>query len=266
MDKAGKKYWDDSWAASKLPDAMNPANMSLDNYVSRRFHGLFVNLFDGLQTRSLRLLEVGCAKSVWLPYFAKEYGFEVCGLDYSPVGCQMATQMLKANGVEAEIVCADLFKPPQSMLESFDVIVSFGVVEHFEDTSACISAISALLKPGGILITSVPNMVGWIGSIQKYVNEPVYNIHRLVDPSVLADSHRVAGLTVTECDYFMATNFAVNNLAGITTNNLVGFAKRVFLAFLVRISMITWVIEARFGFLQPNKLTSPYINCVARKL
>jgi 2-polyprenyl-3-methyl-5-hydroxy-6-metoxy-1,4-benzoquinol methylase len=266
MDKAGQQYWNDSWASSKLPVAMNPADMSLSNYVNRRFHGLFVRLFDGLQTPSMRLLEIGCAKSVWLPYFSKEFGFEVCGLDYSPVGCQMATQILKANGVEAEIACADLFDPPKSLLESFDVIVSFGVVEHFEDTSACISSITALLKPGGMLITSIPNMVGLNGSIQKYVNEPIYNIHHLVDPIMLENSNRMAGLKVSECDYFMATNFGVSNLAGIKTNNIVGFTKRVFLAILVRISMFVWLIEERFGFMKANKITAPYIYCVARKL
>lgn len=265
MDKAGKQYWNDSWAASKLPIAMNPTDMSMGNHVNRRFHSFFVNQFDGLETRSLRLLEVGCAKSVWLPYFANVFGFEVCGLDYSPVGCQLATQILKANEIDAEIVCANLFSPPQSMLESFDIIVSFGVVEHFEETSDCISAISALLKPGGMLITSIPNMVGWNGSIQKYVNEPVYGIHQLVDSTLLTDAHKIAGLTVTKCDYFMFTNFGVSNLAGIPTNNLVWFLKKVLLAVLTRISMAIWMVEGRFGFLKPNSLTSPYINCVARK-
>lgn len=266
MDKAGEQYWNDSWAASKLPDVMNPTDMSVGNYVNRRFHSFFVNLFDGLETRSLRLLEVGCAKSVWLPYFANEFGFEVCGLDYSPVGCKMATKILEASRVDAEVVCADFFLPPQNMLESFDVIVSFGVVEHFEDTSACISAISALLKPGGMLITSIPNMVGWIGKIQKFVNKPVYDIHQLIDPIMLADSHRVAGLTVTECNYFMNSNFGVSNLAGVSTNDFIGFSKRVFLAILVRISMFIWLIESKVSFLAPNKSSSPYINCVAYKL
>jgi len=265
MDKAGKNYWNDSWAMGNLPHAMNPADTSLDNFVNRSFHSFFVDLFDGLPTRSLRLLEVGCANSVWLPYFANEYGFEVSGLDYSPIGCQMTTHILNSSAVKAQIVCADLFTPPQTMLKSYDVIVSFGVVEHFEDTSACIRAISALLKPGGILVTSVPNMVGWIGALQRFVNEPIYNIHKPIDSVILSDSHSAAGLVVAKCQYFMFTNFGVANLAGVSTNNPVYLASRIFLAILARISRAIWILEGKAALFRPNKLTSPYVICVARK-
>ena len=265
MDKAGKKYWDDSWAASKLPEAINPADMSLDNYVSRRFHGLFVNLFDGLQTRSLRLLEVGCAKSTWLPYFAKEFGFEVCGLDYSPIGCEMATQITRLNKVDAKIFCADLFAPPLDMLGQFDVVVSFGVVEHFDDTSACLNSVSAFLKPGGIIITSIPNMTGLIGSIQKAVNKPVYNIHQLIDSIMLSDAHKLAGLEVLNCNYFIFTSFGVANLEGISVNSFYGYSKKIIIGVMARISKLVWLIESKLGFLPPNKTFSPYIYCVARK-
>jgi len=265
MDKAGKQYWNDSWAASKLPEAMNPADMSLNNYVGRRFHDLFMDLFDGLQNRSLRLLEVGCAKSVWLPYFVKEFGFEVCGLDYSPIGCEMATQITSANGVDAEIYCADLFSPPVSMLGQFDVVVSFGVVEHFEDTSVCLKSVSAFLKPGGMLITTIPNMVGLIGGLQKAVNKPVYNIHRLIDSVMLCDAHKLAGLEVLKCDYFILSSFGVISLKGISINSLSGLAKKLLRGILARISKLVWLIESRFLFFYSNRTFSPYIYCIARK-
>lgn len=265
MDKAGQQYWNDSWAASKLPDAMSPSDLSLDNYVNRRFDRLFVNLFDGLQTRSLRLLEVGCAKSIWLPYFAKEFGFEVCGIDYSPIGCEMATQITSTNGVYAEVFCADFFSPPINMLGSFDVVVSFGVVEHFEDTSECLKSVSAFLKPGGMLITSIPNMVGLIGSVQKAVNQPVYNIHQLIDSAMLSEAHELTGLEVLECDYFIASSFGVANLEGISINSLSGLSKKLLVGILARISKLVWVIENLVGFFPPTKTLSPYIYCVARK-
>lgn len=55
------------------------------------------------------------------------------------------------------------FSPPASMLGKFDVVVTFGVVEHFIDTRACLDAMSQFLKPGGLLVTSIPNLAGWIG-------------------------------------------------------------------------------------------------------
>jgi len=265
VDKAGQKYWDDSWAASDISEAVNPTDRRLKNYVNRRFDQLFLRLFDKSETPTMRLLEIGCAKSVWLPYFAKEFGFCLSGIDYSPIGCQLAKKVLHVNGVEAEVVCGNFFAPPANMLGAFDVVVSFGVVEHFEDTASCLRAVSSFLKPGGILITSIPNMVGWIGAIQKSVNKPVYDIHQLIDPAGLRKAHEMAGLEVLECNYFIYTNFGVNNLIGISTRNMSGLLKKVFLGILARASMLAWLLEEKIGYFSPHKFTSPYVNCIARK-
>jgi 2-polyprenyl-3-methyl-5-hydroxy-6-metoxy-1,4-benzoquinol methylase len=151
------------------------------------------------------------------------------------------------------------------MLETFDVVVSFGVVEHFDDTASCLRAASSFLKPGGLLITNIPNMVGWIGSVQKMVNKPVYDIHQLIDRARLREAHELAGLQVIECDYFVSTSFGVNNLIGISINTVMGFLKKVLLVILVRASMLVWLIESKIGYFPSTKLASPYINCVARK-
>ena len=265
MDKAGQKYWNDLWAFSNMPEAVNPSDTRLNNYVNRRFHQMFSRLFDKSETHAMGLLEIGCAKSAWLPYFAKEFGFSVCGLDYSPTGCQMTKKVLQANGVEAEIVCADFFVPPENMLGTFDVVLSFGVVEHFDDTAACLRAVSSFLKPGGLLITNIPNMMGCIGAIQKSLNKPVYDIHQLIDPARLRRAHEHAGLEVLECDYFVCTSFGVNNLIGISPRTLAGFLKKIFLGVLARVSMVLWSIEGVVGVFPPSKFCSPYINCIARK-
>lgn len=265
MDKAGQKYWNDSWAASTVPDAVNPRDMSLNNWTNRQFHQLFARLFDTRDMQTARLLEIGCAKSAWLPYFSKEFGFKVCGIDYSPIGAEMARNILQKNGIEPEVVCADLFAPPQHMFGAFDVVVSFGVAEHFEDTSAYLRAASLFLKPGGMLITNIPNMVGWIGYVQKVVNRPVYDIHQLIDQAALKEAHTLAALDVLDCSYFMSTSFGVNNLVGISTRTPIGFLKKLFLGVLARVSVLVWFVEDKFGSFPTNRHTSPYINCISLK-
>jgi 2-polyprenyl-3-methyl-5-hydroxy-6-metoxy-1,4-benzoquinol methylase len=265
MDKAGKHYWNTSWAGSALPAAIDPADFRLSNYVNRRFHQFFTSVFSDMETKSLSLLEIGCAKSAWLPYFAKMYGFVITGLDYSPVGCQMARSVLNANKVTGDIICADFFSPPLDMLGRFDVIVSFGVVEHFDDTAACLTAISKFLKPGGVLITSIPNMTGLVGTLQRVINQPVFDIHKPIDSVALRDAHKVARLEVTKCDYFIFTNFGVANLEGVSTSTIKGFFKRLVLAAMVRLSMLVWWLESKCYLIKPIKHTSPYIVCVAFK-
>jgi 2-polyprenyl-3-methyl-5-hydroxy-6-metoxy-1,4-benzoquinol methylase len=53
------------------------------------------------------------------------------------------------------------------MVSAFDVVISFGLVEHFEDTDACLKAINKFLAPKGLLITFIPNMVGFTGFLTK---------------------------------------------------------------------------------------------------
>ena len=90
MDKAGKEYWDDLWLDADLPEAVNPDKEGLNNYVNREFHGYFKQHIGNHNEKKMELLEIGCAGSAWLPYFAKEFSCYVTGIDYSETGCRMA--------------------------------------------------------------------------------------------------------------------------------------------------------------------------------
>ena len=170
MDRAGQEYWDALWEDERLPAPVDPRDKALSNYVFRKYHELFTRVLP--RGHKVRLLEVGCARSRWLPYFAAEHGYEVTGLDYSTTGCEQARQILAAAGVEGRIVEGDLFSPPEDLLEAFDVVVSFGLVEHFDDTTAATEALGRFLVPGGTLVTVIPNHRGIARRPDPAVREP----------------------------------------------------------------------------------------------
>ena len=262
-DKAGKAYWDTLWKHGHSTSDVELQGRGLNQYVNGKFHQLFTDTFRGLPTTSQRLLEIGCAKSTWLPYFAKEFGFDVVGLDYSELGCAQARSILAGTGTHGEVVCADLFAPPEELLGTFDVVVSFGVVEHFEDTATCLSAFAKFLKPGGMAVTIIPNFAGWLGSIQRVVNRPVFDIHVPLDPQALAAGHQPS-LDVLSCGYFLTVNWGVINIENWSQPfHSLGTRLRSWA------SKGVWILEGHLPFaphlLKPNRLTSPYINCVARK-
>lgn len=265
MDKAGKGYWNNTWSSSTIPPPVDPRAAGVDNSVNRRFDAYFRKAFSGLDLGGSRLLEIGCARSSWLPYFAKEFGFEVWGLDYSEIGCQLGKEILVHAGVNGEVICADMFSPPDRMIGYFDVVVSFGLVEHFEDTAHCVQAMTLFLKPGGLMITSIPNLVGLIGSIQRLINRPVFDVHVALPREALKTAHVSSGLEVLQCDYFLSTNFGVNNLTGLPPETVATYLKKALLVMLTRVSMAVWLYERKFGALGVNRITSPYINCLARK-
>ncbi len=261
-DKAGRNYWDKLWENHPLPPAMDPSGRGLDNYPCRKFHECFQSLFKTFPTRGSKLLEVGCAQSVYLPYFSKYFGFEVSGLDRSEIGCARARTILEREGVTGELCCADLFSPPQHLLESFHVVTSFGVVEHFEDSVECVKAMANFLRPGGRIITIIPNLAGILGTLQKMLARTVYDIHVPLDRERLSTVHKAAGLKLESCEYFLFTNLCILNIESWTKG--IGYDSVTFL--LRWISKSFWLAEAFLPFFKPNRWTSPYIQCVAEKL
>ncbi|MFM2304623.1 MAG: hypothetical protein RLZZ135_2035, partial [Cyanobacteriota bacterium] len=214
-DKAGKEHWDSVWEGGEIPAPIDPHLMGFRNAKSRRYHEYFSQVFADLETKGLKLLEIGCATSQLLPYFAKEFGCDIYGLDYSEVGCIQSRQVLANAGVKGQIICADLFLPPKNLIDLFDVVFSFGVAEHFESTSDCLMAFSKFLKPGGKIVTIIPNMTGLDGQLQKILNRDVFDIHVLLDAEKLALAHQVAGFSTLDCNYFISPDFSIPNLNGL---------------------------------------------------
>lgn len=263
-DIAGKDYWKNLWSHRVKTRPADPKVLGLTNYVVRKYDGFFHQCLDGLKADETSILEVGCAGSIWLPYFAQEFGFDITGLDYTENGCAQTEEILKQSNLKGRIVCADFFSPPEDMIAKYDVVTSFGVAEHFENTSQCLEAFGKFLKPGGILITYIPNMTGSIGFFQKIFDYDNYKIHILLNRRDLEVAHQKAGFIVESCNYFLAINWAVINLEKLKKD------KPFLYKFLARIrswlSKAFWVLEEKAGLhLKPNRLTSPFILCVSKK-
>lgn len=265
QDKAGEAYWSSLWEDSTLPPAMNPQRAGSDNYAVRRLHALFSELFSGRHVYGAKLLEIGCARSVWLPYFAKQFGFRVVGIDYSEPGCRQAKAILQREQVDGEIMCVDFNFPTESLLENFDVVISFGVAEHFADTAKCIAGFTQFLKPGGMLITLIPNMTELMGGLQRFLDRAVYEIHVPLDAQALKSAHEQGGLQIFSCWYFMSTGFGVLNTAKLTGSDLSSRLKRHLGLNLSRVSKGIALLEDLTFQLPATRLLSPYIVCVAGK-
>jgi 2-polyprenyl-3-methyl-5-hydroxy-6-metoxy-1,4-benzoquinol methylase len=262
QDKAGTRYWDQLYTTDRKVRAIDPHDTSLRNYVACQFHRYFVRHLSAMESK--QLLEVGCGGSQYLPYFAKEFGLQVTGLDYSEPGCKSAARLLATEGITGNIVCANMFEPPPSLRRKFDVVVSMGVVEHFVDTPACIAAISNLVKPGGLVLTFTPNMYGFMGTLQKLFDRELFDKHVPLSRELLRRAHEKAGLSVLECDYFLSNNFFVVGLPPRLQSSIGEKVKKLLMRCLHYISGAVWMLETSFHTFRPSKMMSPYIVCAAR--
>jgi len=260
-DIAGAEFWEEWWKRTRLPDPLDPLRPGLKNYVVRQFHQAFERIFAGYDTSSLELVEVGCAQSAYLPYFAKQFGFKVSGVDRSEMGCDRARMVLEREGVQGEIYCADFFSLPAHLIGRFDVVISFGVIEHFERTAEALRAMARLLKPGGRMFDDIPNFTLLLGKYQKLLDSGMYNAHVPMTREQLASAHREAGLEIENCDYFLPICLEVINVEQWPRNLLYWFTMRSHTA----ISRAVWFVDDHIVRLPQNRWTSPLIYCVARK-
>ena len=259
-DRAGVAHWDENYdLVERSNEAFDPIP-GVRGYARRCWDKKLRDALAKVSGPRAQLLELGCGGSALLPYFANQLDFSVSGIDYSESGIESARRLCAVHKVDAELIFGDFFNPPAQYLGKFDAVVSFGVVEHFTDTDKTVRLFGDFLKPGGILITTVPNMLGLSGLGQKLLSRSIYNIHETITPERLRTAHEKANLKVESCDYFLFNNFGVIN-PGVAPSSL---ARLGFLG-LRAITGAIWATESMLGRYAPNRVTSPYVVAIAQK-
>lgn len=260
--KAGIKtttdYWDRAWGGAALPPAHDLQSLNISNSYIADFYTLFRKYVE--KPAGAKLIEVGCGRSNWLPFFAKYFSWTASGLDYSQRGCEQARALAQRGGVTADIRLADMFSPPADFLQYFDIVCSFGVVEHFDETEIPLRAKAALLKDGGIMITMIPYLKGVPGYLQKVLNKEVYDIHKPSHKEDLETFHKNCGLRILYAGYVGSLHFGVLNFTKKSSGFLYYPAKAVFYIFNQLVYHTRHVLKW-----PPNSLTSPYVLVIAQK-
>ncbi len=97
---------------------------------------------------SVRLLDIGCGTGMFLQ--KQNPSWTTFGLDRS----FQALRFTRQRGI-GRLVCADSVALPFPNA-SFDVVTAFDLIEHVEGDCLLVSEVHRVLKPGGILLATVP--------------------------------------------------------------------------------------------------------------
>lgn len=149
-------------------------------------------------------IELGGFPGYYAVFLKKYLRLEVTLLDYF-VHEPITKQLLQANGLTANdiaIIETDLFKYQPE--QQFDLVLSCGLIEHFNDTADIIKRHIAFLKPGGTLFITLPNFKALNGWFQREFDRENYDKHNIdcMDPIFLAQICKDAGLEVIQSRYF----------------------------------------------------------------
>lgn len=102
-----------------------------------------------------RILEVGCGKGNELIHLARE-GAECSGLDFSHSAIRFLGERLRREEISISLVHGDAISLP-FVSETFDLVFSQGVLEHFTDPSIPLKEQRRVLRLGGHVVAEVPN-------------------------------------------------------------------------------------------------------------
>lgn len=187
-------FWEDYWGRFSLPDAVDESR-SFDRGLARRLRTL-------LRDARGEVLEIGCAPGRWLAFVSREFGLAVSGIEFTADGAAATRRNLELLGVQqADIREGDFLTVTPS--PRYEVVVSFGFVEHFTDVEAVIARHAAWVRPGGLLIIGVPNFRGVHGWLQKALDPEVLAHHNLaiMDVDRLAEIGPPSGLVTESVEY-----------------------------------------------------------------
>lgn len=169
-----------------------------------------------------RLLDFGCGGG-WLAARMKQYGWDVEGMDFSAFAAHKVEQQF---GLRVHV---GTLPHPQVGPESFDVINMGQVLEHVHWPHAVVEAAAKALRPGGLLVVSVPNFASWsmrtFGAPSPAIDMPRHLLH--FSPATLRRLLQAHGLEVTELRVLGRVGWMRRTLARTRQAGAAGWKQRL---------------------------------------
>lgn len=187
-------FWDGYWSDGAAPTV---AEWTMSRVMDEM---KFEHLLE-LAPPGGRSLEVGCG-AARLSCLLAGRGFRTVGLDTSVAGLSRARLNYRHAGLSGALVRGNGFTLPFAD-GSFDLVMSTGLLEHYEDPSALVEEMARVLRPGGLFYSDIVprgfslfRSLQWVGSLRdRLLGRPRDGFfERRFEPSELVDLLRSAGL------------------------------------------------------------------------
>ncbi len=204
----------------------------LDLYADAKYRILLGHLQG---ERNLSILNAGCGSGELSLQLAAA-GHQVLGIDPSSDYIELA----RRNAEDASIdLCSFLVSSIEDFAadDVFDCVVATDVLEHIEDDCAAFEKLAGLVKPGGILLITVPAgqwLYGFhdeaLGHYRRYSRK---QLTRLVSPFCRIESLRYFGFSLMPVCYLysklLRQPYPVGASGDASKNPLVAFTLRMML-------------------------------------
>lgn len=189
-----RNFWVKYWESKTDLSVAIPAN-----YL---FHKELSDVVKRDQTQTA--IELGGFPGYYAVFLKKYLRLDVTLLDYF-VHPPITEALLKTNGLakdDIHIIETDLFS--YSPEKQYDLVLSCGLIEHFNDTKDIIARHVQFLNDKGTLFITLPNFKAFNGWFQKNFDRSNYDKHNIdsMNPELLKSICEELGLEVLQSRYF----------------------------------------------------------------
>jgi len=230
MDFVSQQHWDESYLETEFsrPESDNFLRLSLQKYIPSVQHG--------------KAMEVGCYPGGYLSVLG-DLGYELNGVDLTPKTKQLHEHLTDAGYQVGRISHADFIT--FATTEKYQVVTSFGFIEHFENYWEVIMKQAELVAEKGYLVISAPNFRGFFQqAFHRLFDTPNLRRHNLksMNPEEWAAMLKGLGFEIIFSGYGGGALFWMNN----DQSRIQHFLGRCFLSAykwigrILRLKYITW--------------------------
>lgn len=179
-------------------------NYYQDTKSEYRFAETFINEDDSV-------LDIGSGRG----HFAKFVKGAYVGLDFNPAAIEQA----RIDGIK--VINDSIEEHVQRITSLYSVITAFQVAEHMSKPGEFLRTCLQALKPGGLLILSVPNEDSFVGLLDNAVlNMPPHHISRW-DDTVLLNIGKIFDLSLVEMEHEMLSPIHFEPFITVVANTTV---------------------------------------------
>ena len=188
-------YWDSIWKKVKKLPAVNTKTSFVDKQISTIIQKEIID------KPNVKICQLGCGTGKWLKFLVENITkiSEIWGLDFAPSAVELSIKNLKSTktNIPFHVISGDILSLPAPFNgKTFDFIFSIGVFEHFFNWEEVIKLSSLCLKPGGKMLTVIPNLEGLNGLIMKRFNPQSYARHIVISPEELERAYKKQDLVM----------------------------------------------------------------------
>ncbi|MBI2024242.1 class I SAM-dependent methyltransferase [Candidatus Giovannonibacteria bacterium] len=119
----------------------------------------------GVDFKNKSVLDIGCGNGTTLMYLRKCFDVNGVGIDISDNAIRDLRSSISDN--KLSFYLGDHRNLQELKNDQFDIVLSFGVIEHFEEYNLALAEARRVLKKGGSLVLIQPHLLSF-GVLQKY--------------------------------------------------------------------------------------------------